>query len=154
MEHSKETPTWQQVAEHFLLTLCDSIGGDRSLRQRLRPRSPGVGFAHHLPSTHPATPGYRLPTPSSRAARHHPAARGLAPVACRIQGSNLGSGSRAIEFSVDQSISHSPLAARDHRQVVTSVGTLKTTYAVPASMWSGVRACQRKLRCLVVRFDP
>jgi len=25
MEHSKETPTWQQVAEHFLLTLCDSI---------------------------------------------------------------------------------------------------------------------------------
>ena len=25
MEHSKETPTWQQVAEHFLLTLCASI---------------------------------------------------------------------------------------------------------------------------------
>ena len=48
-----------------------------------------------------------------------------------------------------------PYRRHDDRncQVVTSVGTLKTTYAVPASMWNGVLACQRKLRCLVVGFS-
>ena len=38
-------------------------------------------------------------------------------------------------------------------QVVTPVGTVKHTYAVPESMWAGVEAFENKTKCLLVDFD-
>ncbi len=45
--YSKETPSWGQVAEHFLLQLCASNPGDQGLRLRLSSR-PGVGLLQSL----------------------------------------------------------------------------------------------------------
>ncbi len=36
--------------------------------------------------------------------------------------------------------------------VITPVGTLKPTYAVPESMWAGAVACEKKHPCLIVDF--
>ncbi|MCP4110428.1 MAG: anaerobic glycerol-3-phosphate dehydrogenase subunit B [Desulfobacteraceae bacterium] len=37
-------------------------------------------------------------------------------------------------------------------QIVTPVGTVKTTYCVPRSMWNGVKALQEKQPCLLADF--
>jgi len=38
--------------------------------------------------------------------------------------------------------------------VITPVGTLKPTYAVPASMWAGAAACEKRHPCLIVNACP
>jgi glycerol-3-phosphate dehydrogenase subunit B len=35
-------------------------------------------------------------------------------------------------------------------KVLTSVGTFKSTYRVPATMWAGIEVCRRKAACLLV----
>jgi len=45
--YSEETPSWGQVAEHFLLELCASNLRDQGLRHRLS-SSPGVGLLRNL----------------------------------------------------------------------------------------------------------
>jgi glycerol-3-phosphate dehydrogenase subunit B len=37
--------------------------------------------------------------------------------------------------------------------VLTPVGTVKHTYAVPETMWAGVRALEDKIKCLLVDFE-
>ena len=45
-----------------------------------------------------------------------------------------------------------PYAGRSDRNtmVLTSVGTFKSTYRVPATMWAGIEVCRHKVPCLLV----
>jgi len=38
-------------------------------------------------------------------------------------------------------------------EIITSLGTTKLSYCVPASMWNGVRALKEKAPCLVIGFE-
>jgi glycerol-3-phosphate dehydrogenase subunit B len=38
-------------------------------------------------------------------------------------------------------------------QMITSLGTVKTTYCVPQSMWAGVRALAKNTPCLIIDFE-
>lgn len=65
-----------------------------------------------------------------------------------------------IRAAVDEFIGFLATAGLPYRcykdrnaDVVTPVGSIKRTYAVPQSMWGGVMAWQRKCPCLIVDFQ-
>jgi len=64
-----------------------------------------------------------------------------------------------IETAMDQFLTFLSAAERPYvidknrnTEVITPVGTIKTTYAVPRSMWAGAKALKEKQPCLIVDF--
>ncbi len=56
-----------------------------------------------------------------------------------------------ISFLTDAGIPYFHQANRN-LNIVTSIGTIKTTYAIPQSMWNGIQALENKDDCLLVDF--
>jgi glycerol-3-phosphate dehydrogenase subunit B len=56
------------------------------------------------------------------------------------------------EFLADAGL---PYQCADQRnsQLLTAVGTLKSSYYIPKTMWSGVKAVQEKAPCLLIDFE-
>ncbi len=59
---------------------------------------------------------------------------------------------RTMAFLADQGLAYRRRADRNV-ETPTALGTVKTTHAVPASMWNGVRALEEARPCLMVDFE-
>jgi glycerol-3-phosphate dehydrogenase subunit B len=57
-----------------------------------------------------------------------------------------------LEFLDEAGLSYFRNPQRN-RAVLTPVGTVKHTYAVPETMWAGARALEDKIKCLLIDFE-
>jgi glycerol-3-phosphate dehydrogenase subunit B len=69
---------------------------------------------------------------------------------CKVPPEKIGAGLEALtEFLKTAGLSYKGYADRNAR-VITPAGTIKRTYRVPATMWAGVVALEKKTPCLIV----